>query len=164
MDCNSRRSDRFSLDLPNFSLYARSVLRLVPMMTRSVDIEAFKISHKEFGRILMSCNNIQELCLRHCQVNVDNFDYLDHVGNRKDTLSLIEHLRLDHNTFIQPEEDNEYLDRLMEKMAESRLNTCLHTVTINLNCRPDPVIKFLPKKEYKLGNFNVGINLFPLVS
>ncbi|CAI2378090.1 unnamed protein product [Moneuplotes crassus] len=153
--------DSTVLDLANFSFYARSVLRLASMMTILVQIEAFKISHKEFGRILMSCNNTQQLCLRSCQVNVDHFGYLDHVGDTKDTRPLIKHLCLEYNTFIQPEEDSENLDGLVQKMAKSRLNTCLHTVTIRLNCR---VKNASPRKEYKLGNFNVIVNLSYLLS
>ncbi|CAI2377931.1 unnamed protein product [Moneuplotes crassus] len=153
--------DSTVLDLANFSFYARSVLRLASMMTILVQIKAFKISHKHFGRILMSCNNTQQLCFRHCQVNVDNLDYLDHVGDTKDTRSLIKHLCLEYNTFIQPEEDSENLDGLVQKMAKSRLNTGLHTVTIRLICR---VKNASPRKEYKLGNFNVTVNCFSLVS
>ncbi|CAI2373567.1 unnamed protein product [Moneuplotes crassus] len=150
-----------NLEQDNFSFYARSMLRLVSMATELVYIEAFKISHKHFGRILMSCNNTQKLCFRRCQVNVANLDYLDHVGDTKDARPSIKNLRLEFNTFIQPEEDSENLDGLMQKMAESRLNTCLFTVEIWLKTMSLNAFICQPKKEYKCGNFNVTISYLP---
>ncbi|CAI2378320.1 unnamed protein product [Moneuplotes crassus] len=143
--------------LENFSFYARSLLRLAPMATELVDIVFFKISHKHFGRILMSCNSTQRLCLSGCQVHVDNLDYLNHVKDIKYTRPLIKHIFLKYNTFIQPEEDNECLDGLMQKMAKSRLNTCLLTVEICPKRDLMTVHKAWSRKEYKLGDFNVTI-------
>ncbi|CAI2377861.1 unnamed protein product [Moneuplotes crassus] len=148
--------------LDNFSFYARSVLRLAPRAVRLIQIENFKISHKHFGRILMSCDNTETLCLSGCQVNVDNLDYLNHVRDTKDARPSIKHINLEFNTFIQPVEDNENLDGLMQKIAESRLDTYLLTVKICLRIRRMTVNKHLLKEEYKVGNFNVTISYLPL--
>ncbi|CAI2377726.1 unnamed protein product [Moneuplotes crassus] len=150
--------------LDNFSFYARSVLRLAPRAVRLIHIKNFKISHKHFGRILMSCDNTETLCLSSCQVNVDNLDYLNHVRDTKGARPSIKHINLEFNTFIQPEEDNEKLDGLMQKIAESRLNTYLLTVKIRPRIRRMAGNKHLLKEEYKVGNFNVTISYLPLLA
>ncbi|CAI2379031.1 unnamed protein product [Moneuplotes crassus] len=134
-----------------FSSYAKAIARLLPLAPDLVQINSFKVSHKDFGRVLVSCRSSPRVLFQKCRIVINGFDYLDNVQPS------IGHISLHKNTITQPEEDNEYLDGLIQKIAESSLNGSLRLVSVTTQkpIRRDNAI--LPKKEYTIGNFDVRI-------
>ncbi|CAI2379371.1 unnamed protein product [Moneuplotes crassus] len=135
----------------SFSFYARNIARLLPLASGMIEIKYFRISHRDFGRVLVACGSYSKVLFQNCRIVINGFDYLDNAHPS------IGHIALDNNTIIQPEEDNEYLDGLVQKIAESSLNGSLRQVLV---WTPNPihrVDKILIKKEYTLGNFLIKI-------
>ncbi|CAI2379374.1 unnamed protein product [Moneuplotes crassus] len=138
-------------DSISFSFYARNIARLLPLASGMIEIEYFRIPHKDFGRVLMACGSSPEVRFSGCRIIINGFDYLDNAHPS------IRHISLNNNTIIQPEEDNEYLDGLVQKMAQSSLKGSLRKVWI---WTPNPIHTYndtLIKKKYTIGNAHVSI-------
>ncbi|CAI2365679.1 unnamed protein product [Moneuplotes crassus] len=142
-----------STDLVDFSFYTRSLMKFISKTVVLVRITFFKISHRGFGRILMACNNKSKIKFMKCRITVDHLDYLDNAQ------PLIIQLDLFRNKIIQPEEDTADLNGLIQKMADSKLNTCLKTVIIKLpiqyRCAKDTDMN----RNYNIGKFTVNISI-----
>ncbi|CAI2383774.1 unnamed protein product [Moneuplotes crassus] len=87
-------------------------------------LKRLRISHKDFGRILVLVVYRCRLHLRLCKVTVNHFDYLN---NARVTIS---YLGLFKTEITQPEEDSEHYDGLTTKMAKSKLNSTLRQLDI----------------------------------
>ncbi|CAI2378962.1 unnamed protein product [Moneuplotes crassus] len=139
------------MSLVDFSFYTRSATKFISKAIFVVNIALFKISHKDFGRILMACNSKSNLHFMNCKIAVDHLDYLDNAH------PLITQLDLYSCKIIQPEEDTKDLNGLVQKIAASKLNTCLTKMIIRPSLcylkRAQPI----KKKIYEIGNFTVNI-------
>ncbi|CAI2379302.1 unnamed protein product [Moneuplotes crassus] len=134
-----------------FSFYARNITRLLPLAPELIQIKYFRVSHRDFGRVLIACGSSPRILFQGCRIVINGFDYLDNVQPSIGKISLC------HNTITQPEEDNEFLDGLIQKMADSSLNDSLHNVSIKTQNPIRRGKRILSKKEYKIGNFHVRI-------
>ncbi|CAI2380029.1 unnamed protein product [Moneuplotes crassus] len=133
------------------SFYARNITRLLPVALDFIIIKGFRISQKDFGRVLTACGSSPEVKFSECRIIINGFGYLDNAHPS------IGRISLNYNTIIQPEEDNEHLDGLIQKMADSSLNDSLRLVLV-WTCNPirrDKTI--VTKREYKIGKFHVRI-------
>ncbi|CAI2379179.1 unnamed protein product [Moneuplotes crassus] len=134
-----------------FSFYARNITRFLPLAPELIQIKYFRISHRDFGRVLIACGSSPTMLFQECRIVINGFDYLDNVQPSIGKISLY------NNIITQPEEDNEFLDGLIQKMADSSLNESLKHVsvwTLNQICRGKTT---LSKNKYKIGNFDVRI-------
>eukprot|EP00344_Euplotes_crassus_P012028 CAMPEP_0197000426 /NCGR_PEP_ID=MMETSP1380-20130617/5372_1 /TAXON_ID=5936 /ORGANISM="Euplotes crassus, Strain CT5" /LENGTH=70 /DNA_ID=CAMNT_0042417715 /DNA_START=252 /DNA_END=464 /DNA_ORIENTATION=+ len=64
------------------------------------------------------------MLFQECRIVINGFDYLDNVQPSIGKISLY------NNIITQPEEDNEFLDGLIQKMADSSLNESLKHVSV----------------------------------
>ncbi|CAI2363187.1 unnamed protein product [Moneuplotes crassus] len=134
-----------------FSFYARNIVRFLPLAPQLIQIINFKVSHRDFGRVLVSCGSSTCVLFQACRIVINGFDYLDNVQ------PLIRTISLSNNTIIQPEEDNEYFDGLIQKMAESSLSGSLRQVSIWAPNSIEGRNKILDKKEYTIGDLHVCV-------
>ncbi|CAI2379398.1 unnamed protein product [Moneuplotes crassus] len=134
-----------------FSFYARNITRFLPLAPELIQIKYFRISHGDFGRVLIACGSSPTMLFQECRIVINGFDYLNNVQ------PLIGKISLYKNTIIQPEEDNEFLDGLIQKIEESSLNKSLKHVSIMTRNPIRRGKRILPKKEYKIGSFDVRI-------
>ncbi|CAI2379471.1 unnamed protein product [Moneuplotes crassus] len=140
-----------STNLVGFSFYTRSTMKLIPKTVLQVKISFFKISHKDFGRVLISCNSKSRMKFKKCRISINHLDYFDN------TQPMITKLDLDRSIITQPEEDTEDLNCLVKKIADSELNTCLKSVTIWLPMQYRWEECSSKKRSYHIGNFTVNI-------
>ncbi|CAI2379426.1 unnamed protein product [Moneuplotes crassus] len=134
-----------------FSFYSRNIARFLPLATELVQINNFRVSHKDFGRVLVACQYSSKIVFQKCRIIINGFDYLDNAQPS------IGDIHLHYNTIIQPEEDNEFLDGLIQKMADSSLNDSLKHVLVKSQDSIRRGKKILPKNKYTIGNFDVKI-------
>ncbi|CAI2379268.1 unnamed protein product [Moneuplotes crassus] len=139
------------MSLVDFSFYTRSAMKFISKTVVLVKITFFKISHKDFGRILVACNSKSNLQFMKCTITVDHLDYLDNAHPS------ITQLDLYRSTIIQPEEDTEDLNGLVQKIADSKLNACLKIVIITLPLLYRWDKSTGEKRNYEIGNFTVNI-------
>ncbi|CAI2378481.1 unnamed protein product [Moneuplotes crassus] len=134
-----------------FSFYARDIVRLLPLAHELIEIINFRVSHRDFGRVIVSCVSSPTVLFQQCCIVINGFDYLDNVKPS------IKRISLNYNTIIQPEEDNEDLDGLIQKMSESSLNDSLKQITVLALNSIEIDKAILARKEYTIRNFRVRI-------
>ncbi|CAI2379361.1 unnamed protein product [Moneuplotes crassus] len=134
-----------------FSFYARNIARRLPLVTGQIRIKNFRVSHRDFGRVLIACGSSPSVQFQRCRIIINGFDYLDNVQPS------IGNISLEYNTIIQPEEDNEFLDGFIQKMADSSLSESLKHVSVGIRNPGRRAKRILPKKKYTIGNFDVDI-------
>ncbi|CAI2374356.1 unnamed protein product [Moneuplotes crassus] len=139
--------------LVNFSFYSRSACKAMSATLCLLKLKRLRISHKDFGRILVSVVYKCRLHLRLCKVTVNHFDYLNNARVAISDLGLFK------TEIIQPEEDSEHYDGLTTKMAKSKLNSTLrqldiYPVNYNSEGQDNSEIKELMKG-------NIKIKLYP---
>ncbi|CAI2377949.1 unnamed protein product [Moneuplotes crassus] len=146
-----------------FSLYARSILRFTSKVSQLVEISYFTIQESKnafgtsdsiFGKILMSCGKSATLRFHQCSITINGFDYLDNAH------PLIRRLDLSECTIVQPEEDNQLLEGLMQKMAKSKLNDSLEEVNISTIVPMSADGTIIRRMNYNIGNFCVNILIY----
>ncbi|CAI2374913.1 unnamed protein product [Moneuplotes crassus] len=110
--------------LMNFSFYSKRVCKAMSATLSSIELNRLRISHKDFGRILVSVASKCELSISQCKATVN---HLDHLNNARVAIS---HLVLFKTEITQPEEDNEHYDGLTTKMSKSKLNSTLRQLDV----------------------------------
>ncbi|CAI2377385.1 unnamed protein product [Moneuplotes crassus] len=110
--------------MQDFSPYARNIYKAMNATCNVVQFSRLRISHKEFGRILVSAPESCKLIFELCHITINHLGYLSNARVAVKSLVLF------RNSITQPEEDNENFDRLVEKIAHSRLNDSLTLLTI----------------------------------
>ncbi|CAI2374784.1 unnamed protein product [Moneuplotes crassus] len=139
--------------LVNFSFYSRSACKAMSVTCCLLKLKRFKISHKDFGRILVCAVDNCKLHLSLCKVTVNHFDYLNNAR------VAISYLGLFKTEIIQPEGDREHYDGLITKMVKSKLNSTLrqldiYPVSYNSEGQENSEIRELMKG-------NIKIKLYP---
>ncbi|CAI2374919.1 unnamed protein product [Moneuplotes crassus] len=110
--------------LMNFSFYSRRVCKAMSATLSSIELKRLRISHKDFGRILVSVTSKCKLSICMCKVTVNHLEYLNNAR------VAISHLVLFITEIFQPEEDSEHYDGLTTKIARSKLNSTLSQLDI----------------------------------
>ncbi|CAI2370841.1 unnamed protein product [Moneuplotes crassus] len=135
----------------DFKWFQRSLCKLLSRTTEIVKLSGFKISHKDFCRILISCANTQWINFSGCIIEINSLEDL------KTATLAIQELIFFETRIIQPIQDTEFHQILAHKLTKSQLSNALRRVSHTRRKRRHAGGFYPPKKTYSMGSINFVI-------